>query len=124
MKKYLFLVLSVTAACITTYFLVEFIRWDAGELTAMNALKFNWVNFFRAGFANPAASFITVDVITGVICFSALVWMDASTYRMKYWWVYIVLVFAVGYAFAFPFYLFMRQRAAESPDRGITPSEE
>jgi hypothetical protein len=66
--------------------------------------------FLRAGLANPAVSSLTFDILIAAGAF--LIWMIVESRRlgMRHWWIYIVLTFAVAFAFAFPLFLMMRER--------------
>ena len=68
------------------------------------------LGFLQAGFANPAVSSVTVDILIATGAF--LIWMIVESRRlgMRNWWIYIVLTFAVAVAFAFPLFLLMRER--------------
>ena len=109
-RQVVYILLAVAGFVLTTYYLLQFIKVSEGEISFTNFLKFDWGRFFKGGFENPAASFITVDVITGAVAY--LVWMvpEARSLKMRHWWIYIVLVFAVSFAFSFPVFLFMRER--------------
>jgi hypothetical protein len=109
-RQVIYLLLAVAGFVLTTYYLLQFIKVTEGEISFVNFMKFDWARFFKDGFENPAASFITVDVITGAIAY--LVWMvpEARSLKMRHWWIYIVLVFAVSFAFSFPVFLLMRER--------------
>jgi hypothetical protein len=109
-RQVVYIILAVAGFILTTYYLLQFIKITEGSISFANFLKFDWILFFKSGFENPAASFITVDVITGAIAY--LVWMvpEARSLKMRHWWIYIALVFAVSFAFSFPVFLFMRER--------------
>jgi hypothetical protein len=109
-RQVIYILLAIGGFVLTTYYLLRFIELTEGSVSFANFMKFDWILFFKSGFANPASSFITVDVITGAIAY--LVWMvpEARALKMKHWWIYIVLVFAVSFAFSFPVFLFMRER--------------
>jgi preprotein translocase subunit SecY len=66
--------------------------------------------FLSAGFANPAVSSLSFDILIASTAF--LVWMVMETRRLKmrHGWVYAVLMFSIAFAFAFPLFLFMRER--------------
>jgi hypothetical protein len=109
-RQFIYILLAIGGFVFTTYYLLRFIELTEGSVSFTNFMKFDWILFFKSGFANPAAGFITVDVITGAIAY--LVWMvpEARSLKMKHWWIYLVLVFAVSFAFSFPVFLFMRER--------------
>lgn len=75
-------------------------------------------DFLGAVFANPASSSIGVDVL--VACAAFLVWMTLEGRRlgMRHLWVYVVLTFAVAFAFSFPLFLFVREGRLDARARG------
>jgi hypothetical protein len=87
------------------YFNVQFMTAHGGFVLG---------TFLADIFANPASSSVGVDITIGATAF--LVWMvsEARKLGMRHWWVYIVLTFAVAFAFACPFFLFMRERRLRS----------
>ena len=72
--------------------------------------------FLAAVTANPLVAGITIDVYLAAVV--ASVWMvrDARRRGLRHAWVWVVLCFAVGLAFAWPLYL-ARREAAEPASR-------
>jgi len=75
-------------------------------------------DFLAGGFANPAASSLSVDLTIG--CIAALVWMVAEARRigMKHVWLYFVVTFGVAFACALPLFLLMRERKMRAQAAG------
>ena len=73
--------------------------------------------FLAGGFANPAASSLSSDLLIGATAF--LVWMvvEARRLGMRHWWIYLVLTNLVAFAFAAPLFLFMRERKLREAPR-------
>lgn len=109
-RQLAFALLAVTGFLWTQYHLLGFLQWQSGEASLAALLQFDWVMFFRSGFVNPGAAFLSVDAIVGATAF--LLWMipEARKLGMRHWWVYIVVTLAVAFAVGFPLFLLMRER--------------
>lgn len=70
----------------------------------------DFVGFFRLGFANPASSSLTVDLIVAFVAFAVWVVPEASRLGMRRGWIYPLLGFFVAFAFAYPLFLLLRER--------------
>ncbi len=92
--------LSLLGLTIPWYFNLQFMQGDEGVVSG----------FLAAGFANPASSSMTVDLL--IACTVFVVWMlrEARRLGMRHAWLYFVLTFAVAFAFSYPLFLFMRER--------------
>ncbi len=71
---------------------------------------FSLDDFFTAWNANAAASSILWDVSVAALSFCVLVFAEARRIGMRHAWIYPVLTFTVALGFAFPLFLFMRER--------------
>lgn len=71
---------------------------------------FALMEFIRGGFANHAASSLTVDLLIGASAFTLWSFVEARRLHMRNWWVYFVLTNVVAFAFAAPLFLLMRER--------------
>jgi hypothetical protein len=92
--------LAVAALISTQLALLEFLRRsDNGGVAG----------FIDDAFANPAATFMSLDVT--FVAVTALVFMLAEGWRigMRRLWVYVLLTFAVAISVALPVFLLMRQ---------------
>lgn len=95
-----YLAIAVGALVSTQLALVEFIRQpDDGGI----------VGFLDDAFANPAATFMSLDVV--FVALAALLFMMVEGWRlgMRRLWVYALLTFAVAISVALPVFLLMRQ---------------
>jgi hypothetical protein len=92
-------ILAVLGAVLPMYFNVAYM-----------AAGFSMSTFMDAAFANPAASSFSADLLIGCAAFLAWMITEARKLGMKHWWVYIALTFLIAFAFACPFFLFMRER--------------
>jgi hypothetical protein len=107
-RQRVYLVLGLVGLGATWYFNLRFMA-EAGGV-------FDVVAFVRAGYANSASSSLSNDLL--VACTAFLVWSYAEVRRlgMRRWWVYPVLTFGIAFAFAFPLFLFLRDRRLQALD--------
>jgi hypothetical protein len=94
------LAFSVVGLVVPWYFNIQYFI-EGGNLTPST--------FFGAALANPLTTAITIDVYLCAVVFS--LWAVAESRRLfsPRPFLYIVLSFAVGLAFAFPLYLARRE---------------
>lgn len=95
----------------TNYYLVQFTIATKGELTVANFLNFDIATFIQQVYANPASSFIGVDISVAAFCGIILIVTEGRRLKMKLWGLYIAAVFLVSFGFGFPLFLFMREGA-------------
>lgn len=96
----LYYVLAVAGFALTWYFNIQF--FTSGGSVAPDS-------FFGSAFANPLTTAITLDVYWSALVFSIWVVIERSEPTAPRPWLYVVLCFAVGLAFALPLYLGRRQ---------------
>lgn len=106
----------------TQYYLVQFVEQTSGAFTVANLVAFDWVRFFSDGFANPAASFISVDVAIGLVGFVVFCVAESSRIQMKRGLICIPIAIFVAYAVAWPLFLLLRERHFEAQMRSESPS--
>jgi len=101
-----YLVLAVIGLCATWYFNLRFMAESGGA--------FDVAAFMRAGYANNASSSLSNDLLVG--CTAFLIWSFAEVRRlgMRRWWAYPILTFGIAFAFAFPLFLFLRDRRLQA----------
>jgi hypothetical protein len=103
-----YLVLALAGAVVPWYFNIQHL------LTS--DIPFTPVTFVQSGLVTPMSSSLTVDFFIGST--AMLVWMGVEGRRlgMRRVWLYFVATFAIAFAFACPFFMFMRERklAAQS----------
>lgn len=66
--------------------------------------------FFAAVSANALTTGITWDVYLAAVAFCVWLLQDARSTGVRHRWLYVVLTFAAGLAFALPLYLALRNR--------------
>ena len=105
-RQSVYLVLAVVGLCTTWFFNFRFMAESGGA--------FDIVAFVRASYANSASTSISNDLLVG--CTAFLVWSFAEVRRlgMRRWWVYPMLTFGIAFAFAFPLFLFLRDRRLQA----------
>jgi hypothetical protein len=113
-KQLLYLSISLLGLIIPWYFNFQFM-----EETQTTLLSFSIADFVRAGFSNSAASSLSADLVIGASAASLFILLEGRRLAMKHWWVYIVLTNLVAFAFAFPLFLFMRERRLEQTLDGV-----
>ena len=115
-RQVIYAALTVIGFIWTNYYLVQFTIVTKGEFTATNLLNFDLPTFIDQVYANPASSFIGVDVTVGALCAILLIVTEGRRLKMKLWGLYIVSIFLVSFGFGFPLFLFARERKlAEQP---------
>ena len=100
-RQWFYLGLAVVGLIVTWTFNLQFMRESGG---------FDVVEFVRAGYANAASTSLSNDLLTGCVAFLVFSFFETRRLGMRHWWVFPVLTFGIAFAFAFPLFLFMRER--------------
>ena len=100
--QYAYLLLSLAGLIGTWFFNIRFMQ-ETGWLFDVGA-------FVKGGYANDASSSLTNDVTVGAFAFFLWSFFEARRLGMKNWWAYFALTWGIAFAFAFPLFLFMRER--------------
>lgn len=81
--------------------------WTFNALAIVQMRDFigDWVN------SGPAVSSLTVDLLVVAVAGSILIIVEARRLGMRFAWLYIVLSGITAFAFTFPLFLAMRERA-------------
>lgn len=98
--KSIFLLLAVLGAVIPCLFFGDFILKEGVDLAT----------FVQQLFANSPASGFTADLLITSTAFWIWSFSEARRLRMKHWWLYVVANLSIGLSFAFPLFLYFRQR--------------
>lgn len=93
--------LAVTGLIATWYFNLQFIDYY-GDFELAQFISDNYVNAASASIAN--------DIIVAALAFNVWCFFEARRLGMRFWWVYIALAMGIALAFAYPLFLFMRER--------------
>ena len=67
--------------------------------------------FFSQLFQNEISSFFAMDVFVSALALWVFVFVEGRRRRMKGLWIYVVGTMLMGVSFAFPLFLFFRERA-------------
>ena len=81
--------------------------WTFNALAIVQLRNFagDWVN------SGPAVSSLTVDLLVAAVAGSILIIVESRRLGLRGGWIYVVLAGVTAYAFVFPLFLAMRQRA-------------
>ncbi len=108
-RSTVFAVTAVVGVCVTWYFNIRFMLETGG---------FSLAGFIAASYANHASTSISNDLLVAVFTFLFWSYFEAKRLGMKHWWAYVVLTFSIAIAFAFPLFMFMREKAIASDHGG------
>ena len=109
-RQAIYAALTVLGFACTNYYLVQFTIATKGDFTLANFLNLDLALFIEQVIANPASSFIGIDVTIAALCGILLIVTEGRQLQMRLWGFYIVAIFLVSFAFGFPLFLFMRER--------------
>jgi hypothetical protein len=103
-----YLVLAVLGLAGTWYFNVQ---WFTGDFD--HSIR----GFIEATFANSASSSFSVDLTVAFVAGSLFMLFEGRRTGMRNTWTYVVLSAVIAFAFAFPLFLWARERhlAATAP---------
>jgi hypothetical protein len=107
-KQIFYLLLSIIGLIVTWYFNIQWMK------TAENK---GLIAFFAEGYVNHATTSLTNDLLVVFLCFCVWVVAESKRIGMRFGWIYPPLALFVALAFAYPFFLFLRERhlAAQGP---------
>jgi len=108
MRKTLYLLLAGVGLALPYYFFLSFVAETGLDVGA----------FLRQLFATKISSFFAVDLLVSTVVFLAYVRDEARRCRMGRWWLYVAATLLVGLSFAFPIFLYMRERSLEASELG------
>ena len=103
-RQWIYAVLTITGLIATWYYNLQLLDWPDG---------ISFANFINAMYANPMVGTISNDLIIAFITFLFWLVTEARRLTMPHWWIYIACGFCIAFAFAFPLFLFMRERQME-----------
>ncbi len=112
-KCILFLCLAIAGLIGTWYYNIQFM------LTEEDSGLMNYIAQTKTTF--PAKSF-SFDLLIVLLAFFVWYIPEAIRLKIKHWWVFIILSYGVALAFAFPLFLFFRERkllAINEENKGV-----
>ena len=98
--QYALAILTLMGALIPWHFNLQFISLYSG---------FSAEHFISEGFANPAASSLSVDLGIAALVGMSFMLIEARRLRMRFAWLYLILTCLVAFACAFPLFLYVRE---------------
>ncbi len=100
-RQIMFLILAVTGILLPWHYNLEFTRHHGG---------FSVTTYLAEIYANLASTSIAYDILVALLAFLFWSFFEARRLGMKNWWLYPVLSIFISFAFAFPFFLLLRER--------------
>ena len=111
-RKYLYLGLSIAGLVLAwSHGIPWTMQWLADGGNLLNIPAFFHDFFVDAYVPNHAASFITIDLVGSWFAFLVFVFPEAKRLGMRNAWAYFLAACTLGNCFAFPLFLFNRERA-------------
>lgn len=101
-RRTVFAITAIVGVFVTWYFNIQFMLDTGG---------FSLAAFVMASYANHASTSISNDLLVAVFTFLFWSYGEAKRLGMKHWWLYVVATFGIAIAFAFPLFMYMRERA-------------
>ncbi len=98
-RQVAYLVLAIAGLVLPWYHNIRFALDGAG----LN-------DFIQDAMVNHASSSLTLDVSVAAATFVVWMWHECRRLAMPGRWLYVIATFGVAVAFAFPLFLFMRER--------------
>lgn len=105
MKKesYFYLLLSIIGGGLTFYFAMKGVNVHEGNFDVIEFVQSTWIQ-------DDYAKSLTLDFWTGAIAGTFFILSEGRRLKIKYHYLYAMLTILIGYAFAFPLFLFVRSK--------------
>jgi len=100
---YLYLILSIVGGGFTFYFVFVGMMENKGTFDVISFVQSTWTS-------NPYAKSISCDFLTGAIAGTLFILLEGLRIKIKNLILYLVATFLIGFAFAFPLFLFFRHQ--------------
>jgi hypothetical protein len=100
---FLYLALSFFGGAITFYLMLKGTLANGGAFNVIDFIQSTWVDNFYA-------KSLTFDFWTGAIAGTLFVMLEGIRLKMNLWWVYVLFIVLIGFAFGFPLFLFVRHK--------------
>ena len=101
--KYVYLMLAILGIVLTYSQLIPFMDANGADMVLL----------FSELFRNEATSFFGFDLLVTAVAGLVFMIADGLKNKVRYMWISVAGVFAVGIAFGFPFYLYLRENQKE-----------
>lgn len=115
LRQAIYAALTLIGFVWTNYYLVQFTIATKGEFTATNLLNFDLSAFIEQVWANPASSFVAVDLTIALLLVITFIVAEGRRLKLRLWGIYIALMFAISFAFGFALFMFVRERKLAAP---------
>jgi hypothetical protein len=100
----MYLFLALVGLVLPYYFFLSFVADSGLDLAA----------FVKQLFGTKISTFFAVDLLISSVVFLVYVRDEARRFGMCRWWPYIAATLLVGLSFAFPLFLYVRERSMET----------
>ena len=92
--------LALTAAILIPFQNVYYISYDFIQAN---------INFWSDAIVNPAARSVTIDIVVMYFTACVVIFVEGRKFRIKFFWVYIVMGYLFAIAVTFPIFLLHRE---------------
>ncbi|MEM9276115.1 MAG: DUF2834 domain-containing protein [Cyanobacteria bacterium P01_F01_bin.143] len=92
------------------YFLVQFMTAAQDEIASENTLVFDLPTFVEQVWANAASSFVAADLTVVLVLAIVFLVAESRKLKLKFWGIYIALIFSISFAFGFSLFMLVRER--------------
>ena len=103
-KKTIYLILALAGLFIPYYFLFQFIAGNGLDIQLL----------VQQLFVNHISAFFAVDLVISILVFWVYLFAETNRMQMKNSWIYLLASLLVGLSFAFPLFLYFRERQLET----------
>jgi len=103
-KKTIYFIFAFLGLVLPYYFLLSFLKEHGLDFPIL----------IQELFANKISTFFAVDLMISIIVFWFYLYCEATTRKMKNWWLYILASLTVGLSFALPLFLYFPERQIEN----------
>jgi hypothetical protein len=100
---YLYLILSIVGGGFTFYFVFEGMMENKGTFDVISFVQSTWTT-------NPYAKSLSCDFWTGAIAGTLFILLEGMRIKIKNLYLYLLGTVLIGFAFAFPLFLFFRHQ--------------
>ena len=109
-RQALYAVLTAIGFIWPAYYLVQFIMATKDDIASPNFLAFDLPTFLEQVWANAASSFVAADLTVVLLLVIAFMVVESRRLKLRFWGIYIALIFSISFAFGFSLFMFVRER--------------
>lgn len=91
-------------------YLVQFITETNDDLASAGLQVFDLPTFIEQVWANAASSFVAADLTVVLVLAIAFMVTESRRLKLRFWGIYIALIFLISFAFGFSLFMFVRER--------------